>query len=289
MGLTRSFRRAATGLAAAGVGASMVLLAPFSASAAPAVATTAQLSAATADLEATAKIAGTAWATDTATGQVVVDVDPTVTGSQLQQVVSVASKHGKAVKINKVSTKIELFITGGDAIYTGGSRCSLGFNVRRSDGDYFLTAGHCTNAGATWTNGSQTLGTRYGTSFPGNDYGIVRYTSNVARPGTVGSVNVTGARTAVVGETVTRRGSTTGIRSGRVTALNATVNYAQGSVSGLIRTTVCAQPGDSGGPLYAGSSALGLTSGGSGNCTSGGTTYFQPVTEALSVYGATIL
>ena len=31
--------------------------------------------------------------------------------------------------------------------------------------------------------------------------------------------------------------------------------------------------------------ALGLTSGGSGNCTSGGTTFFQPVTEALSVYG----
>ncbi len=290
MGLTRSVRRAATGLAAAGIGASMVLLTPFSASAAPAaVATTAQLTAATAELEASAKIAGTAWGTDTVTGQVVVDVDPTVSGAQLQQVVSVASKHGKAVKINKVSTKIELYITGGDAIYTGGSRCSLGFNVRRSDGDYFLTAGHCTNAGTTWTNGSQTLGTRAGTSFPGNDYGIVRYTSNVSRPGTVGNVNVTGARTPSVGETVTRRGSTTGIRSGRVTALNTTVNYPQGSVSGMIRTTVCAQPGDSGGPLYAGSSALGLTSGGSGNCSTGGTTYFPPVTEALSRYGATIL
>ncbi len=289
MGLTRSFRRAATGLAAAGIGASMVLLAPFSASAAPVVATTAQLTAATTDLEATAKIAGTAWGTDTSTGQVVVDVDPTVTGAQLQQVVSVASKHGKAVKINKVSTKIEMYITGGDAIYSGGGRCSLGFNVRRSDGDYFLTAGHCTRGSSTWNNGSQTLGTTAGSSFPGNDYGIVRYTSNVSRPGTVGSINVTGARTPSVGETVSRRGSTTGTRSGRVTALNTTVNYPQGSVSGMIRTTVCAQPGDSGGPLYAGSSALGLTSGGSGNCSTGGTTYFQPVTEALSVYGATIL
>jgi streptogrisin D len=73
-----------------------------------------------------------------------------------------------------------------------------------------------------------------------------------------------------------------------VTALNATVNYAQGSVSGLIRTTVCAQPGDSGGSLYAGSTAYGLTSGGSGNCSTGGTTYFQPVTEPLSVYGVSV-
>jgi streptogrisin D len=288
MGLTRSVRRAATGLAAAGIVASMVLLAPAGASAAP---TSAQALAATADLEASAKVAGTAWATDTATGQVVVDVDPTVTGAQLQQVVAVASKHGKAVRINKVSTKIEMYITGGDAIYTGGSRCSLGFNVRNSAGTlFFVTAGHCTNAGSTWTNGSQTLGTRYASSFPGNDYGVVRYTNNtISKPGTVGSVNITSAATPAVGTTVYRRGSTTGTRSGRVTALNATVNYAQGSVSGLIRTTVCAQPGDSGGPLYSNSGiAYGLTSGGSGNCSTGGVTYFQPVTEVLNRYGLTV-
>jgi len=73
-----------------------------------------------------------------------------------------------------------------------------------------------------------------------------------------------------------------------VTAVNASVRYAEGTVSGLIQTNVCAEPGDSGGALYSGSTALGLTSGGSGNCTTGGTTFFQPVTEALSVYGATI-
>ena len=95
--------------------------------------------------------------------------------------------------------------------------------------------------------------------------------------------------TPSVGQTVTRRGSTTGIHSGTVTALNATVNYGGGDiVSGLIQTTVCAEPGDSGGPLYSGTTALGLTSGGSGNCTSGGTTFFQPVTEALSAYGVSV-
>ncbi|RZB13320.1 serine protease, partial [Streptomyces sp. F001] len=48
------------------------------------------------------------------------------------------------------------------------------------------------------------------------------------------------------------------------------------------------KPGDSGGALFDGTKAIGLTSGGSGNCSSGGTTFFQPVTEALSVYGVSV-
>jgi streptogrisin D len=100
--------------------------------------------------------------------------------------------------------------------------------------------------------------------------------------------DIAGSGTPTVGQTVRRSGSTTGVRSGTVLGLNATVNYAEGSVSGLIYTSVCAQRGDSGGSLFAGSTALGLTSGGSGNCTIGGRTYFQPVTEALNRYGAVV-
>jgi streptogrisin C len=37
-----------------------------------------------------------------------------------------------------------------------------------------------------------------------------------------------------------------------------------------------------------GTQAQGVTSGGSGNCSSGGTTYFQPVGEILSTYGLTL-
>ena len=80
----------------------------------------------------------------------------------------------------------------------------------------------------------------------------------------------------------------TGTHSGVVTQLNGTVRYAEGTVTGLIRTTVCAEGGDSGGSLYAGTVAYGLTSGGSGNCSSGGVTYFQPVTEPLGVYGVSV-
>jgi hypothetical protein len=35
--------------------------------------------------------------------------------------------------------------------------------------------------------------------------------------------------------------------------------------------------------------AIGLVIGGSGNCTSGGTTWVQPIGEALSAYGLTLV
>jgi streptogrisin C len=64
--------------------------------------------------------------------------------------------------------------------------------------------------------------------------------------------------------------------------------YAQGSVSGLSRSNACAEPGDSGGSWISGNQAQGVTSGGSGNCSSGGTMWFQPVNEILGAYGLTL-
>ena len=249
-----------------------------------------------AELDADVDVPGTAWGIDPIANKVVVSVDESVDAAELQRLEAMLADDGDAARIERVAGTFTPLIAGGQAIYSGGSRCSLGFNVRNASGDYFLTAGHCTAIGSTWYGNSgltTLLGTRAGSSFPGNDYGIVRYTTSVSRPGTVygygaPQVDIMGARTPAVGETVYRSGSTTRVRSGTVTALNATVRYAQGTVSGLIRTTVCAEPGDSGGPLFAGTSALGLTSGGSGNCSSGGTTFFQPVTEALNAYGVSV-
>lgn len=237
-------------------------------------------------------VPGTAWWIDPVANQVVMDADDTVTAEAVSATtLSVAAFNG-AVRVEKTPGQLNSYISGGHAILTGGSRCSLGFNVRNSAGVFFfLTAGHCTNIGLTWRDSAgATLGNRTGTSFPGNDYGIVRYnTSYTNHPGNIANgQDITSARAARVGETVRRHGSTTGNRGGSVTALNATVNYPQGTVTGMIRTTVCAEPGDSGGSMYAGTAALGLTSGGSGNCSSGGITFFQPVTEPLSVYGVSV-
>lgn len=240
-----------------------------------------------------ADVAGTAWNVDPATGRLVVTVDSTVSQAEIDEIKEAAGANAGALRIERTPGKFSKLISGGDAIYASSWRCSLGFNVRSGSTYYFLTAGHCTDgAGTWWSNSARTtvLGTTTGSSFPTNDYGIVRYTNtSVTKSGTVGSQDITSAANATVGMAVTRRGSTTGTHSGSVTGLNATVNYGGGDiVYGMIRTNVCAEPGDSGGPLYSGTRAIGLTSGGSGNCTSGGTTFFQPVTEALSAYGVSV-
>jgi streptogrisin D len=257
----------------------------------------ASLAAATNTIAATAKIPGTAWATDLATNQVVVTVDPTVTGTKLATVKAAVARAGSAARLETTAAKFSLKIAGGQAIYGGGYRCSLGFNVKTTSYYYFVTAGHCTDVVDTWyTNSAQStlIGPTVVSSFPGNDYGIVRYdNSAIAHPGSVytysGSQTISSVGTAYVGESVSRSGSTSGVHTGTVTAINASVTYSEGTVSGLIRTNVCAESGDSGGSLYNGTIALGMTSGGSGDCTSGGVTYFQPLDEVFSTYAISMV
>jgi streptogrisin D len=255
------------------------------------------LNSATATINRTLKVSGISWAVDPATDQVVLSADSSVTGAKLAQVKKVASSLGSAVRLTRVAGTFSTRISGGDAIYGGQYRCSLGFNVRNSAGTYyFLTAGHCGNIASTWySNSSHTslIGTTAGSTFPGHDYAIVQYASGVTHAGVVDLYNgstqdITSAANAYVGESVRRSGSTSGVHSGTVQALNVTVRYSEGTVTGMIQTNVCAEAGDSGGPLFNGTIAVGLTSGGSGNCSSGGTTFFQPVTAALSAYGVSV-
>jgi len=167
--------------------------------------------------------------------------------------------------------------------------------VTKGGEPFFLTAGHCTESISTWTDSSgQEIGTNADSQFPDNDFGLVKYSADVEHPSEVNLYNgsaqqITKAADPTVGMKVTRSGSTTQVHDGTVTGLDATVNYGNGDiVNGLIQTDVCAEPGDSGGSLFSGDSAVGLTSGGSGDCTSGGETFFQPVTEALSATGTEI-
>jgi streptogrisin C len=199
----------------------------------------------------------------------------------------------KQVRVETTNEQPRLLydVRGGDAYYIGGGRCSVGFSVNGG----FVTAGHCGNAGNSTTGYNQVAqGSFQGSSFPGNDYAWVSVNSNWTPQPWVnnysgGNVIVAGSTVAAVGAAICRSGSTTGWRCGTVQAYNQTVNYAEGSVSGLTRTNACAEPGDSGGSWLSGQQAQGVTSGGSGNCSSGGTTYFQPVNEILSAYGRTLI
>lgn len=256
----------------------------------------AELKSARQTLTGKATIPGTSWATDPVSNKVVVTADRTVKGAAWQKLSSVVEELGGRAELKRSAGEFKPFIAGGDAIWGNGGRCSLGFNVVKDGEPYFLTAGHCTEAISSWSDsqGGAEIGTNAGSSFPDNDYGLVKYTSDTAHPSEVDLYNgsaqpITQAGEATVGMTVTRSGSTTQVHDGEVTGLDATVNYGNGDiVNGLIQTTVCAEPGDSGGSLFAGDTAIGLTSGGSGDCSSGGETFFQPVPEALSAFGAEI-
>ena len=254
----------------------------------------AELDGARTTLKRDATIPGTSWAVDPTANKVVVTADRTVSAAEWTKLTKIVDGLGGTAELQRTKGEFRTFVAGGDAITGSGGRCSLGFNVVKGGEPYFLTAGHCTESISTWSDSSGVIGENESSSFPGNDYGLVKYTADVAHPSQVNLYNgssqrITGAASATVGQSVTRSGSTTQVHSGTVTGLNATVNYGTGDiVNGLIQTDVCAEPGDSGGSLFSGSSAIGLTSGGSGDCGSGGETFFQPVTEALSATGTQI-
>jgi streptogrisin A/streptogrisin B len=239
--------------------------------------------------------AGTAWYTDPASGKIVMTVDKTVSAAEVAKIKS-AVPNASMLTVKHAAGTFTPRVASGDAIENSQYRCSLGFNVRSGNTYYALTAGHCTaEGGTTWTSGSGALlGTTADSQFPGNDYGLIKLSSPAsANDGRVDLYNgsyqdITSAGNASVGERVTRSGSTSGVHSGTVQAVNTTVRYQEGTVTGVIQTNVCSEHGDSGGPLFDGSKAIGLTSGGSGDCSRGGTTFFQPVTEPLNVYGLSV-
>lgn len=238
-------------------------------------------------------VAGTARAVDVKTNKVIVTADKTVKGAKLDQLKEQVKAQGGKAELKRTAGKFTTKIAGGDAIWGGGSRCSLGFNVTKDGKPAFLTAGHCTTAVPSWSDSQsgQPIAESGDGKFPGADYGIATYTGETDHPSEVNLYNgstqaISGAADAEVGQQVTRSGSTTQVHDGTVKAVDASVTYPEGTVDGLIQTDVCAEPGDSGGSLFAGDKALGLTSGGSGNCSSGGETYFQPVPAALEALGA---
>ncbi|MGW1620146.1 S1 family peptidase [Streptomyces sp. NPDC002172] len=259
-----------------------------------------ELKAATATLKAAPRVAGTAWAVDYKTNRVMVEADSTVSASDWSDLSKVAAGIGGFVQMQRSEGKFTTRLNGAQPILSTGGRCSAGFNVTNGTTDFILTAGHCGPANTIWFDegqgNDQQVGTTIDTQFPGNDFSLIQYANgkagdnaDVVAIGNGQGVRITGAADPTVGEKVFRSGSTSGLHDGTVTALNATVNYPEGTVTGLIQTNVCAEPGDSGGPLFSNGIALGVTSGGSGDCTTGGVTFFQPVTRAMAALNVQLI
>ncbi|MEU0336445.1 S1 family peptidase [Streptomyces sp. NPDC006193] len=258
----------------------------------PATYSAARLDAVKKRLDAAAAPKGVAaWRVDPKANRVIVDVVASRrSDNDVESFVAKALRAGP-VQIREVNAAPRTFAAGtvgGDPFYTGNVRCSIGFSVQGG----FVTAGHCGQAGAAvsgWDHSA--VGAFQGSSFPDNDYAWVSVGNGwwtvpvVLGWGTVPDQLVRGSAEAPVGASICRSGSTTHWHCGTVLATNETVNYSQGAVHQLTKTSVCAEPGDSGGSFISGDQAQGVTSGGWGNCSSGGETWFQPVNEILNRYG----
>ncbi|MFD9389192.1 S1 family peptidase [Streptomyces sp. NPDC060000] len=257
-----------------------------------------ELKSAATTLRSAPRVPGTAWVMDYRSNQVVVQADSTVSASDWSQLTKTATGIGSFVRMERTTGAFTTRINGAQPILSTGGRCSAGFNVTNGSNDFILTAGHCGPTGSTWfadNQAKQQVGQTVNSNFPGSDFSLVQYAgkagagADVVAIGNGNGVRITGTGDAAVGQKVFRSGSTSGLHDGEVTGLDATVNYPEGTVGGLIETTVCAEPGDSGGPMFSDGIALGVTSGGSGDCTTGGTTFFQPVTKALAQLGVQLI
>ena len=208
----------------------------------------------------------------------------------------------------------EKIFKGTDSPTTGG--CTRGFNVVGPTLPYggYLSAGHCDGLFVTWESASlwktaQTVQR----SFPTNDYALMKYTK-LGPTETVSALDgaylwgtscspcatliwpedqpprqlVTSAGEAYVGQLVKKSGYMTRVTSGTVTGVNQTVMVQGRAVDGMIRTTACAAFGDSGGPLWSGSVALGITSSAAKSADGSCISYYQNVREALAAYNVRI-
>ncbi|MEV6595673.1 ricin-type beta-trefoil lectin domain protein [Actinoplanes sp. NPDC051346] len=240
-----------------------------------------------------ARAVGTAirgWYVDVAANRVVVMAKP---GASAQARTFAAASGAGPVSVTETAEQPRPVydIRGGDQyVINGNTLCSVGFAVAGG----FVSAGHCGGVNSpTLGYNNVAQGTFAGSSFPGNDYAWIRTNGNwTPRPWVNnyagGNVTVAGSQEAAIGGSVCRSGRTTGWRCGTILGRDETIVYAQGAVSGLSRSNACAEPGDSGGSWISGNQAQGVTSGGSGNCSTGATMWFQPVNEILGVYGLSL-
>ena len=246
-------------------------------------------------LDAARSLAGdlTGWYVDVSANKVTVVARPGDT-ADAWEFAAQAGLDRAAVQVKTAERPRPLIdVRGADAyIINGNARCSIGFSVQGG----FVTAGHCGRVGARTSDPNGTAqGTVQASVFPGNaDMGFVATNADFTPRPVVNDFQgnelpVAGNTEAPVGAAICRSGSTTGTRCGVIQAKNQTVNYPEGAVTGLTQTNVCAEGGDSGGPWLSGDQAQGVTSGGSGDCTRGGTTFFQPVNEILATNNLTLL
>lgn len=253
----------------------------------------------------------TAWSVDLASDTVTVEVN-NAKSAAAKSFLKAARAHGDAVRVVEDQQKLstQAVVSPGDEMAFNGYVCSVGYGASDSSGkQYLVTAGHCIEdlpvlsyKGSRFAQGTDS---RFAVGSRSVDMGIAAVDSGssiATQVGTYGSgtVAVQGSTRAAAGADLCKSGRTTFWTCGKVSSYNVTVTYSDANggpdtvVTGLGSSTVCTEGGDSGGAYISGNQAQGMTSGGpsaqrcSGSVNSPGSSYFQPLDDALSHYQLTL-
>lgn len=222
----------------------------------------------------------TSWGIDTANDQVVVTISDATPAAGANRLASVVKSLGAQARVERTRGPLELFVRGGDAIQNDQGRCSDGFNVKQGGKLMVLTAGHCTALGGTW---SPMNGTVAKSDAAPADSGLITNPSGDGPSEVNTGQKISSVGDAKVGEKLKKTGSTTSTTDGSISAVDQSVNFDVGVINHLFKTDVHSDHGDSGGPGYDGSAALGTLTGGDTS-----TTYFYPAKIEFDNYGLSL-
>jgi len=184
--------------------------------------------------------------------------------------------------------------------------CSTGFKaLGKTFGNRFvLTAGHCADKYLHWESADAQgnwypIGTVEQYSYPGGDWAkinangsnwdIPSWPSQVAWWGVNQSHPIEAESWSYPGQYVCHSGNVTGASCGYVTMLGYTAGYGVKNLTKFAGAGLCIFEGDSGGPVFAGNTALGILSGVDAEtpeCQRTG--YFVEITEATDAMGVSV-
>ncbi|MFC8096763.1 alpha-lytic protease prodomain-containing protein [Streptomyces sp. NPDC057301] len=251
------------------------------------------------------------WSVDLPSDTVTIEVNDAKSVSA-RSFLQAARAHGDAVRVVRGTPELrtQAVVTPGDEMGVNGGYCSVGYGATDSSGSQVLvTAGHCIEGlpvleheGTPFAKGKDT---RFAVGSDSVDMGIATVdegssiATEVGTWGQAGTIAVEGSERATVGADICKSGRTTKWTCGKVEAYDVTVKYSDPNggpdtvVTGLGRSTVCTQGGDSGGAYISGTQAQGMTSGGPmdqvcDGVNSEGSSYFQPLDDALAHYDLTL-
>ncbi|KZO59486.1 peptidase S1 [Dietzia maris] len=166
-------------------------------------------------------------------------------------------------------------VVGGTAyqvrVPDGVLECSTGFNGELDGKPVVVTAAHC--AGADGTRAAladgEEFGTMTGTQREGVDTALIavdedaadRFRTNLVGTGDGSTQAIVGTAAPVVGQKACKTGFRTGFSCGTISQVGAQIDVAgTRTIEGAFTVDLCALPGDSGGVVFSGDRALGISS-----------------------------